>query len=57
MKRRWLWWLAVDFLGVKACGRICFFENSAGALDVAEPHGAHRLELVVEGGIGARMKM
>ncbi len=33
------------------------FENSAGALNVAEPQGAHRLELVVEGGMGARMRL
>ena len=29
------------------------FENSSGAINVAEPQGAHRLELVVEGGMGA----
>jgi hypothetical protein len=29
------------------------FENSAGAFNVAEPQGALRLELVLEGGMGA----
>jgi hypothetical protein len=30
------------------------FEISAGALDVAEPHGAQRPELVLGGGMDAR---